>query len=166
MIGLSTSIFDISEYYRKRLRRGDRLPVSWQKWDITSQTELQVVPQATPEAWMVYFRELWWYDNTIAFSETTPGNGLIDVSYPIYDGTDLKSFTMNAMNELDLRAIKEVTINSVTYQVMVFDPPVLLFDSKTNKTFEVKKNTNVTGVTSGDLTIIAKDLYTIKETDY
>lgn len=163
---MSTENFDISEVYQKGLERGRWDVPKDTKWDNSAQDALSIVPLDSPESYVMMIKELWFVDNTIIFTETTPGQGLINIVYPNYDGGTELTIQIDDLADLILKANREETINSVKYQVIEFNPPVLLFNTKTKKTFSVTKHPNVTGVTSGDLTFIAKKIWTLKEADF
>lgn len=166
---MSTNTFDITKYYQKRLPRGLYLKNQWIYWFDTASFNaggLSIVPASAPEPYTQWIEELWFDDQTLLLTQTQDGDGMIVITYPNADGDGVETITIDYMADLDKLCHKEVTINSIKYKVMVFDPPVMMFDSKTYKTFSVLAHSNATAYLSGNLTIIAKKIWTIKETDY
>lgn len=163
---MSSQDFNINEYYRQRLPRGEFFPPETVKWDNSSSDPLVVTPATDPVNYVVFIKELWFYDNTIAFTETVGGNGLIAITYPNAIGGDYVTWNIVDMADIYKFANRQETINSIKYNVIELDPPALPFASKTASQLQVAKHVNVVSVDSGDLTIIAKKMWTLTEELY
>ncbi len=162
---MSSPAFNINKYYQQRLPRGENLPPVEGFWDGSGNDPVEVDPAISPENYVVFVKELWFYDNSIAFTEDVSGDGLIDITFPNAIGGAYVTWTITDMAEIYRFANRQETINSIKYNVIVFDPPALAFASKTANKVAVTINPNATYL-SGDLAIIFKKAWTITESLY
>lgn len=160
---MSSSIFDISEYYRKRVHRGNFVSPQWTDWFNGDLETLTITPSNSPENYILWIEELWFYNN--ALNITSPDNRMV-ITYPDYNGINEITITISNFDDLKKLASKSVTIDSKEYDVIVFDPPIKLRRSNTKFTFSVAKHSNVSAYVGGNMDIIAKNMWTIEETDY
>lgn len=163
MSNVSSPTFNINDFYKIRLPRGENLPPVRVFWDTSESLPLEVNPAVSPENYVAFVKELWFYDNTITFTESVSGDGLIVITYPDYNGGAYVTFNIIDMAHIYELANRQETINSIKYNVIELDPPALIFASKTALMLSVAKHANVVSVDSGGLTILAKKMWTLPE---
>lgn len=159
------SVFNVAEIYQDSVPRKQWEPTEPTIWDNASQVDFTVVASDGTPKMMNFVSEIRILWKTPVFVETVSGNGLIDITYPEYDDNAETTYTIKSLEELQSMADKIITVGSYTNYVIELKPPVKLEGSLTNKTLKVSTNSNVTGMSSGELVISAKG-WKLKETDF
>lgn len=165
MVEKRMSVFNVAEIYQDAAPRKQVDITPPVMWDNSSQNDFTVEADNGTPKMMNFVSEIRLLWKTPVFTESGPGNGLIDITYPEYDDNAEIIYTINSLEELQSIADKIITVGSDINYVIELKPPIKLEGSQTNRTLKVSTNSNVTGITSGELVISAKG-WKLKEADF
>lgn len=153
--------FTIDQVYKAGVPRGQfyRGPVTQLA---SGTTNPLVVSPSTSPAWAVLIESLKFLEESLTTSGT--GTGIFQIEYPDYAGTVTSTFTVNSVTDLKHHADEVITVNSSTYYMFNFKPPLLVKGSRgvNSATFGLPDDVDVA---SGSLKFMPSG-WTIKESDY
>jgi len=153
---MSSVVPNILDFYRQDVPRGLINYIEPVTWEIGSTPDFVISPVNTTPAEVWIIKELELYDFAIAFTETNSGSGLIDITYPDLTTQSFDLYSIVSKDQFYILAKDSITIGSNTLHKIQFDPAIILDAGNTENTFTLKKNTNVSAISSGSLKISAK----------